>query len=199
MNTNILTSRVTDIPNAGIMAMMRYASKYQDVISLGQGTPLFPTPQFIYDYVYERAKKEKAVGMYAETPMNNELKSLIVKQMEKLYGFTPDTNRLMITMGGVGALNAAIMTVLGPGDEVIYFDPSYPIHLSQIHIAQAKPVFVSLDEQNGWSLDMEKLKSSITPATKAIILTNPNNPTGTVLSENQIREMSFLILKNKNH
>lgn len=190
------SKRATDVPNSGIGYMMRYASKYPDMVSLGQGTPLFPTPQFIYDYVYEYAKREPATGMYSDTKVEIEqtLKSLIVGQMQEDYGFTPEISQLYITVGAIGALFSAIMSLVGPGDEVIYFDPSYPLHLSQLHIAQATPVFVSYKEENGWSIDIEKLKKSVTPKTRAIILTNPNNPTGTVLSEDEVRKLAKVVI-----
>lgn len=86
------------------------------------------------------------------------------------------------------------MSTTQKDDEVIYFDPSYPLHISQIHIAEAKPVFVSYDEDNGWSLNIKKLQSKITSKTKAIILTNPNNPTGTVLSEKEVKELAKIVL-----
>ncbi|HLD25337.1 MAG TPA: pyridoxal phosphate-dependent aminotransferase [Patescibacteria group bacterium] len=193
-----ISRRATDVPNSGIGYMMRYASKYPDTVSLGQGTPLFPTPQFIYDYVFEYAKKEPAVGMYSDTKVETELnlKHLIAKQMSEEYGFTPEMSQLYITVGAIGGLFSAIMALIDRGDEIIYFDPSYPLHLSQIHIAQGKPVFVPYREREGWSIDLVTLKKSITKKTRAILLTNPNNPTGTVLSETEVRELSDIVIKN---
>lgn len=190
------SQRATNVPNSGIGFMMRYAAKYPDTVSLGQGTPLFPTPQFIYDSLYERAKTDPAIGQYSLPKIENELKTLIIKQMAKLYGFEPKMEEILLTVGGIGGLFAAIMALVEPGDEVIYFDPSYPLHISQIHIAQAKTVFVSYREEKGWTIDLEKLEKSINPKTKLIILTNPNNPTGTVLSETEVKKLSELVLKN---
>ncbi|MBU1322874.1 pyridoxal phosphate-dependent aminotransferase [Patescibacteria group bacterium] len=190
------TQRTIDVPNSGIGYMMRYAAKYNDVISLGQGTPLFPTPSFIYDYLYQRSKTDKELGMYSSPNIDNELKEQIRKQMQKIYGFKPKLREIYLTTGGIGALYAAMMAFLQKGDEVIYFDPSYPLHLSQIHLCQAKPVFVSYIEEKSWQIDLERLKKSITPKTKAVILTNPNNPTGTVLSETEIKELAEIILKH---
>jgi len=176
--------------------MMNYGAKYSDTLSLGQGTPIFPTPQFIYDYVYERAKKDPSVGQYSGPKTENDLKQLIVKEMETLYGFTPTPDSLLLTTGGIGGLYSAIMALLQKDDEVIYFDPSYPLHLSQIHLAEAKPIFVSLKEESNWSLDLSKLGNAVTKNTKAIILTNPNNPTGTVLTKNEVEEIVKVVLNN---
>ncbi len=196
MSKYIFANRVQNVPNSGIGFMMKYASKYQDVLSLGQGTPLFPTPQFIYDELYQRSKTDPELGMYSGTKNETPLKQLIAKQMERLYRFIPDLQEIYLTVGGIGGLYSALMSLVQKNDEVIYFDPSYPLHLSQIYLTEAKPVFVSYDEKNKWSLDIDQLKKAISPKTKAIILTNPNNPTGTVLSEKEVRSLAEIIIKN---
>ncbi len=190
------SARATGVPSAGIAGMMAYAAKYKDTVSLGQGAPQFPTPRFIYDYISERSKTDINVGMYANlgTTLDMELKRLIQSQFAKNYGFTPELDHLYITLGGIGGLFATFMSLLEAGDEVIYFDPSYPLHLSQLHLTQAKVVFVSYDEESGWKLDIDKVKAAVTKRTKAIVLTNPNNPTGTVLSESEIRALSQIVL-----
>ena len=99
-----------------------------------------------------------------------------------------------VVLALVGALFSALMVLVQKGDEVIYFDPSYPLHLAQIHLTQAQPVFVSLKEDEGWTLDLKGLKNSINHKTKAIILTNPNNPTGTVLSRSEVEELADLVI-----
>lgn len=189
-------SRALDVPGSGIAYMMGYAAKSEDVISLGQGTPVFPTPNFIYEYLTERARKDPSVGMYSGAKIEDELKSLIREEMAALYGFFPEMGEICLTVGGIGALFSALMVFLEKGDEVIYFDPSYPLHLSQIHLTQARPVFVSLIEDSGWAIDLPKLKSAISSKTKLVVLTNPNNPTGTVLSEAEVRELSRIVTDN---
>lgn len=194
MNSYFFSHRVTNVPNSGIGFMMRYASKYLDTVSLGQGTPLFPTPQFIYEELYKQSKTNLDLGMYSSVQIEKPLKEAIVKQMLLLYGFAPEPKQIYLTVGGIGALFSGLMSILQKGDEVIYFDPSYPLHLSQIYITEAKPVFVSYDENNAWALDIKQLKNKITKKTRAIILTNPNNPTGTVLSEKEVRNLAEIIL-----
>jgi aspartate/methionine/tyrosine aminotransferase len=100
MSTYNFSHRATNIPNSGIGQMMRYASKYPDVISLGQGTPLFPTPQFIYDKLYEQSKTNSDLGMYSGPKLENPLKELIIKQVNSLYGFTPKSSEILLTGGG---------------------------------------------------------------------------------------------------
>lgn len=191
------SERALEIPNSGIGYMMNYAAKYPDVLSLGQGTPQFPTPEFIYDYVHERARREPSVGMYASPKIENELKDLVVNQMQGLYGFAPRREEICLSVGGIGALFAGLMAVAQKGDEIIFFDPSYPLHLAQIYLTQAKPVFVTLQEDRGWAPDLEKLQSSLSPQTKAIILTNPNNPTGTVWKKEAVESLAQLVIERQ--
>lgn len=192
------SQRVAQVPDAGIGTMMSYAAQFANTISLGQGAPQFKTPQFVYDLLHERSKTDLVLGMYnaVNDKLQLELKQLLMKEFEGKYGFTPTVEELYLTVGGIGGLFAALMSIVEKGDEVIYVDPSYPLHLSQLALVQAKPVFVPLDESKGWQLDTDRLQASITRKTKAVILTNPNNPTGTVLSEDQVRQVAALVLKH---
>ncbi|QTR50759.1 pyridoxal phosphate-dependent aminotransferase [Candidatus Thiothrix anitrata] len=177
---------------------MRYAAQFSDTISLGQGTPLFPTPYFIYEALLERSKVDGKIGMYSDAipEIEKNLIELIKKQIDDDYGFYPNSKELILTLGGIGALFSSLMALIEKGDEIIFFDPSYPLHLSQIHLAEATPIFVSLKENDGWSFNIDSLKKAITKKTRAIILTNPNNPTGTVLSEADVRAIAETVISN---
>jgi len=144
----------------------------------------------------EQSGNDPELGMFASPKYEQKLQELIAADMMKLYGFRPGNDELCLTVGGVGGLMAAFLTLLNPGDEIIYFDPSYPIHLSQLALVQAKVNFVSLSEENSWHLNIHKLQSAITGKTKAILLTNPNNPTGTVLSKKEVQAVAELLLKH---
>lgn len=187
------SNRSQDVPNSGISVMMRYGSKYPDCISLGQGTPLFPTPDFIYDYVREKARTDSSVGQYALPKLERELTALIAEDVEKWYGYKPKLEEIALGVGAISGLFSAMMAFINPGDEVIYFDPSYPLHLSQLHLVGAVTKFVALDEERGWRPDLKKLAETISDKTKMIILTNPNNPTGTVWTESEIEELVKIV------
>lgn len=194
--TSQLARRIQQLPSSGIHAMMAYATKYPDAISLGQGTPTVPTPQFIYDGVFARAKSDDSVGMYASPKLEQELKDLLSQKFNQTYGFSPDTSSLVITSGAVAAITIALMAVINPGDEVIVFDPGYPLHLSQLHLVEGTPVFIPYEEENNWAFPINNIESHITSKTKAIILTNPNNPTGTILTQNQVNTLADIVIKH---
>lgn len=191
-------NRALHVPDAGIGSIMNYASKYSDTVSLGQGAPQFETPKYIYEGILKQSQTDKGLGMYNSTGDNyhRQLKKYISQEFSEIYNYTPSPEELYLTVGGIGGLFAALMIVLEAGDEVIYFDPSYPLHLSQFAICEAKPIFVPYQEDNGWKINIDLLKKSITPKTKAIVLTNPNNPTGTVISQKEMMQIAEIVINN---
>lgn len=198
MNAYAFADRVNTVPDAGIGSIMYYARQFKDTISLGQGAPNFPTPQCIYDELHKLSKKDPNLGMYntINDSYHMKVKLLLQKEFEKEYGFLPDPTDFYLTVGGVGGLFSAFMAIIQKGDEVIYFDPSYPIHLSQIALTQATPVFVPYHEASGWRPNLDLLAKKISPNTKAIVLTNPNNPTGTVFTKKEVETLADIVIKN---
>jgi aspartate/methionine/tyrosine aminotransferase len=198
MNTQPFTDRVLNVPDAGIGSIMYYARQYKNTISLGQGAPNFPTPSCVYDEIHQLSKTDPNLGMYntVNDAYHLKLKSLLQKEFEKDYGFSPHPEDFYLTIGGIGGLFATLMAITQKGDEVIFMDPSYPLHLSQLALTQATPVYVPYKETNNWRPDMELLRSKVTKKTKAIILTNPNNPTGTILNKEELKELSDIVIKN---
>lgn len=197
MNT-IFTDRVMQVPDAGIGSIMYFARQFKDTISLGQGAPNFPTPQCVYDEIHLLSKTDANLGMYntVNDSYQLKLKNLLVQEFEKDYGFRPDPQDFYLTVGGIGGLYAAIMALAQKGDEVIFMDPSYPLHLSQLALADATPIFVPYQEELGWRPNMEELRKKISKRTKAVILTNPNNPTGTILNKKELEELADIVINN---
>lgn len=198
MNSHLFSERVMQVPDAGIGSIMSYARQFKNTISLGQGAPNFPTPQCIYDEIHTLSHTDKNLGMYntVNDTYHIRLKELLCHEFEKDYGFRPDPQDFYLTVGGIGGLYATIMALAEKGDEVIFMDPSYPLHLSQLALAQATPICVPYQEELGWRPNMELLRKSITQKTKAIILTNPNNPTGTILNKNELEELADIVVEN---
>ena len=94
------------------------------------------------------------------------------------------------------AVGTAILTVINPGDEVLLLSPCFPSHIVQVKLAEGVPIYVPLNEERNWQLDIEVLCQHITRKTKAIILCNPSNPTGTIFLENDIRAIAKLAIKH---
>lgn len=174
--------------------MERQAATYADAISLAQGIPYFDTFSAIKDSAKE-AMDRGGAARYSTPQGLIKLRQLIAAHLSRQkinYG----QSEILVTAGSIEAMTVALMTVTMPGDEVIVFDPSYTAYDSIITLAGCVSVHVNLDEENGWSFDLNKLKKVINKKTKAIVVCNPNNPTGTMFSKNQLIEIGELALEN---
>jgi methionine aminotransferase len=121
------------------------------------------------------------------------LREALAEKMKHLYGADVDPQtEITITPGGTYAIYTSLTTVLQPGDEVILFEPAYDSYIPNIRINGAKPVCIPLDFP-GYRIDWERVRSAITPRTRAILLNSPHNPTGAVLSEEDIRELTHIV------
>jgi aminotransferase len=102
----------------------------------------------------------------------------------------------MVTVGAIEGLAAAVMAVVDPGDEVILPTPTYSTHIRQVVIASGKPVLVPTVEEEGFLFDTERIRRAVTPRTRAIMYCSPSNPTGTVFTEKQLRELAGIALEH---
>ncbi len=171
------------------------ASRIPGAISLAQGIPSFSTPQLIKDFVYEKIQAG-ACDRYSLTTGLSEFREEVALNLAKdglIYD--PDTE-IIATCGAAEAMSAAIMASVEPGDEVIVPSPTYASYRSSIGMARAKPVFVALDEDRNFDFHVDRIKQSISRNTRAIIYCSPNNPTGTLFSEEKIRKLVELALKH---
>lgn len=162
--------------------------KIPDVVSLAQGIPSFDTPECIKRKAIE-AINEGKTSRYSLSPGLLELRESIEHNLAKSeinYDFEKE---IIVTAGSIEAITATFLALLEPGDEVLIPDPTYTSYQSAIKTARGVPVFVPLDESRNWSFDVEELKAKITEKTKAILFCNPNNPTGTIYSKEQILEI----------
>lgn len=167
------------------------SSRIPGVVSLAQGIPSFDTPECIKKRAIE-AIEEGRVARYSLSPGLLELREAIEYNLSKQNIFYDFEKEVIVTAGSIEAITATFLAVLEPGDEVLIPDPTYTSYQSAIKTARGAPVFVPLDEKNGWAFDIEELKKRITPKTKAILYCNPNNPTGTIYSREQLMQIAEL-------
>ncbi|MDI6778193.1 MAG: pyridoxal phosphate-dependent aminotransferase [Patescibacteria group bacterium] len=178
-----------------IKEMELRASRIPGVISLAQGVPSFDTPDAIKNAAIEAIQKGK-VAKYSLAPGTLEFRETIAQHLERENKFFDFENEIIATAGSIEAITATLLAILEPGDEVLIPDPTYTSYQPAIKVARGVPVFVSLDEENHWALDIEKFEKLITPRTKAFLFCNPNNPTGTVFSRNQLHALAQLAIKH---
>jgi methionine transaminase len=166
-----------------------------NAINLGQGFPDYPMSEELIALVNEamRAGHNQYVHMNGYIP----LREAIAEKCELLYGTSihPDT-QVTITPGGTYALYTALTTILQPGDEVIVFEPAYDSYIPAIEMNGAKAVTVELSFPE-YRIDWSVVRNKITERTRAIMINSPHNPTGSVLSKNDMEELRA-VLKDTN-
>lgn len=195
MNSLKASKRVTQIQKSAIHEMTKLSKKVDDVAFLSWAKPTTDTPEHIKEAVIT-AIKNGLVGGYSETSGILELRREIVKKLKRDNNIEANVSQLLITVGAIEGLSAAVMALIDPGDEVILPTPTYSTHIRQVIMASGKPVLVPLIEKDGFVLDIEALKRAITPKTKAIMYCSPSNPTGTAFSEKQQRQLAEIALEN---
>ncbi len=150
-----------------------------EVIHLGIGQPDFRTPE----HIVEAAKKALDDGQHGYTPGNGilPLREAVAADILKYRGVEVNPDHIVIVPGGKVTMWYAIMMFAGPGAEIMYPNPGFPIYESVIDFTGARAVPIPLREENGFAFDADEVLSLITPATRLMILNSPANPTGGVV------------------
>lgn len=185
MNTpmNIpISRRVRNISTSATKEMAIIAAQIGGCVSLGQGVPSFATPPHIIEAVTTVLQSDSSSGKYSLQTGMPSLRRKIASYLlsEKNIAVDPESE-ICVTVGGMEALLASVMTVVDEGDEVILPTPTYASYIEQVLLAGGTPLHVPLT--NDWGLDLEAIQQAISPKTRAIMLCNPGNPTGTVFSD----------------
>lgn len=170
------------------------ANKYPDCLSLAQGIPDFDTPSCIKRRA-ERALKRGVVSKYSLSPGLPELRELIEISLAQENMYYDWQTEIIVTAGTIEGITASILAITEPGDEIIIPSPTYTSYREVICLAGCKPVYVPLNEEKGWSFELDNFKKAITPKTKAIFFCNPNNPTGTIYTREQLLGLAQLAEK----
>lgn len=164
------------------------------VVHLEIGEPDFDTPVNIRNAA--KVALDKGFTHYGPSPGLPELRKTVAEYMTKHRGFQFNPNQVVVTPGGKPIMFYVIMVCVDPGDEVIYPNPGFPIYESVISFVGAKPVPLALKEEKGFRFDIEDLKKLITPKTRMLILNTPQNPTGGILTKEDLRQIAELAVKH---
>jgi len=178
-----------------IKEMELRASRIPGVVSLAQGVPSFDTPESVKRAAIEAIEKGK-VAKYSLAPGTLEFREAIAQYLERENKFFDFETEIIATAGSIEAITATLLAILSPGDEVLIPDPTYTSYQPAIGVARGVPVFVPLDEKKHWALDIGEFEKMITPRTKVFLFCNPNNPTGTVFTRNQLHALAQLAIKH---
>lgn len=189
-----LSKTVVKIEPSGIRKFFDIVSEMKDAISLGVGEPDFDTPWHIREEgIYSL---EKGKTFYTSNSGLKELKIEICRYLDRRFGLTYDYNReTIVTVGGSEAIDIALRAMLDPGDEVLVPQPSYVSYVPCVLLAGGTPVIIELQEQNEFKLIKEAILKAITDKTKILVLPFPNNPTGSVMTYEDLAEIVPVIIE----
>ena len=181
---------------SGVRRMFELAKRYPDAINLTLGEPGFATP----DHIIEAGIRGLREGKTKYTPNAGirELREAIADKLWRENGIKCDPEKnLIVTAGATQALMLAMVTLVNPGDEVIIQGPNWPDYRGQIDMVNGKTVYAKVDEKNDFKMTADVIEPLITEKTKLIIINSPSNPTGSVLDEEELRDIAELVKKYK--
>lgn len=195
MSHRFINQKVQSIQPSGIRKFFDIANEIEDVISLGVGEPDFDTPWHVREEGIYTLQKGRT--FYTANRGLMELRTEISNYIARNHAvqYNPAT-QVLVTIGGSEAIDLALRACLEPGDEVIYHEPCYVSYLPCITLADGVPVPIPLKEANDFRLTAEELEAAITPKSKALILSFPNNPTGAVMTKEDLDAIAEVIVRH---
>jgi aminotransferase len=184
-----LNATVRDIPRSGIRDFFDIVSTMRDVISLGIGEPDFDTPWHVRESTVFAL--ERGATHYTSNLGYLELRRALTKYVRKAFGgeYNPESE-VLVTVGVSEALDLALRALLNPGDEVLYHEPCYVSYRATVLFAHGNPVAVETSAQNGFRLTRAMLEARLSPRTKVLMLNFPNNPTGAIMNQADLKDIA---------
>lgn len=160
----------------------------REIVGLTSGEPDMPTPANICD----AAKRAMDEGKTKYTPAAGilPLRQEVCRKLMTDHGLQYQPNQICVSTGAKQALFNTVLALCNAGDEVLLPTPCWVSYTEQIKMANAVPVMVPMEESSGYQLDVNRLRAAVTEKTKVIMINNPNNPTGAVYSEANLRELA---------
>jgi len=187
-----ISAKAGQFTESVIREMTRLALQY-NAINLSQGFPDFPAPAEIKRAAQEAIAAD--INQYAITWGAKSLRNAIAEKFQRWQGITIDPEReITVCCGSTEAMMSSMMAIINPGDEVVVFEPFYENYGPDAILSGATPRFVKLYPPD-WTFDPTELAAAFGPATKAIILNTPNNPTGKVFERAELESIRDLCVR----
>ena len=192
-----VSKRIINLETESAFAILAKATKLisegKDIINLGIGQPDFPTPTNIQEAAIKAIKD----GHHGYTPSNGilALREAVSEQIQSNYNVNISPDQILITPGGKPTIFYSSLILGGEENEIIYPDPGFPIYRSMINFSGAKAIPLKLSEKDDFEINVDKLEKLITNRTSLIILNNPNNPTGSFMSQSKIDRIAKMLEK----
>lgn len=190
--SKVLSKTAVDIKPSGIRKFFDLLGDRKDVISLTVGEPDFMTPYHIRSAAIESLERGRTY--YTSNDGIMELRVEICNYLNRRFGLTYNPKKeTIVTVGGSEAIDLGVRAVIEPGDEVIIPQPAFVCYGPIVELAHGVPVYIETKPEDDFKLTPEALKKAITPKTKMLILPFPNNPTGAVLTKEELEELANVL------
>ena len=189
---NPLSKKIIDIQPSGIRKFFAVANEMEDAISLGVGGPDFDTPWGIREegiFSLERGRT-----FYTSNAGLQDLRNEICRYLKRKIGVSYDPKKeTLVTVGGSEAIDIGLRCMLDEGDEVLIPQPSYVSYLPCTLMADGVPVVIPLQYENEFKLTVEDLEKYTTPKTKVLVMPFPNNPTGSIMTKEDLEPVAEFV------
>ena len=188
--SSVLSRTVVGLKKSGIRKFFDLLNdeSMKDVVGLTVGQPDFVTPWHIREAGIESLQKGKTY--YTGNAGTEELRAEIAKYLERRFDLHYEPAETLVTVGGSEAIDLAIRAIVEPGDEVIIPTPTFVCYEPIVRMMGGVPVIVNTKIENEFKLTREQLEAAITPRTKMLVLPYPNNPTGAILTREELEEIA---------
>ena len=194
--SKVLSRTVVETPKSGIRKFFDLMSTMNDVVGLTVGEPDFQTPWHIREAGIESLEHGKTY--YTANAGLMELRSEINGYMTRRFNVSYDpSSEVIVTVGGSEAIDIAFRSIIEPGDEVIVPTPSFVCYAPLAKMAGGVPVILETKVEDKFKINPEALKAVITPKTKLLVLPYPNNPTGAIMTREELADIAD-VLRNTN-
>ena len=200
MSVSLLAKRIQALEESSTLGMTKkareLASQGHQVISLSVGEPDFKTPAHICD----AAKKAIDDGFHGYSPVAGypDLRMAIANKLKRDNNLEWGSENIVVSTGAKHSLVNAIAALVNPGDEVIIFSPYWVSYSEMVKLADGKSVLVQGAFDNNFKVTAEQFEAAITPKTKMVMFSSPNNPTGSVYTESELRDIANVVARHEN-
>lgn len=189
-----MNERVASIRPSGIRKYFDLVESLPDAISLGVGEPDFTTPWSVRSAGIRSL--QRGFTQYTSNRGLKELRCLISRYLSERFGADYPPDQIIVTIGASEGIDLSLRAVCEPGDEVLIPDPAYVSYEPIVTLCGGSPVSVPCGAENGFCLTEEALSRAVSPRTKALILAYPNNPTGGIMSREQLENIVPFLKKH---
>jgi aspartate aminotransferase len=200
MSTSPLAQRIQALEESSTLGMTKKARELaalgHKVISLSVGEPDFKTP----DHICEAAKKAIDDGFHGYSPVAGypDLRMSIANKLKRDNNLEWGSENIVVSTGAKHSLANAIAALINPGDEVIIFSPYWVSYSEMVKLAEGTSVIVQGAFDNNFKVTPEQFEAAITPKTKMVMFASPNNPTGSVYTESELRDIANVVARHEN-